>query len=297
MQPLTANSTTVRPFVDILAWRAAESNTAWATTISFPAGTTQVTTGINDYNTRPGIKAGISILPDENYWDTKLYWTYYSTDTTNSIPLGAKIISSLFFSGSFFLAGDVFFGASSHWQLAMNMLDLEVARHFQPISPLTLSPKIGLKGGSINQDISANWNAVLYQSTENVTSDFTGIGPTLGLNAKWNIFQQVDLIGDITTALMYGRWNMKDTYKRPAAFLITPTTITTSLNQAQFGSLMTDYYLGLQWTHQGISRVTVQLGYEMQYWSNQLRLIAVQQLPAQGDLTIQGATCGISIDL
>lgn len=297
-QALSANAGTFQPFVDVLAWRAYETNSAWAETITAPAGQTKVLNSINSYNTRPGVKAGFYYLPStENAWNTKFYWTHYATDTTDSIPVGAKIITSLFFSGSFFLTKDFFIGASSHWQLAMNMLDVEINRHFTPNKAFTLSPKVGLKGGSINQEISARWVGITYKANENVTSNFTGIGPTLGLGAKWNIYENISLVGDVAAGIMYGRWNMKDTYERPPGLLVTTTTVTTSLNQAQLGSFMTNYFLGAEWVHRGVSTVTVKLGYEMQFWSNQLRIISIQQLPAQGDLTLQGATCGISIDL
>jgi hypothetical protein len=98
---------------------------------------------------------------------------------------------------------------------------------------------------------------------------------------------------------MYGRWNESDTYHRPAAPLgIQPAaTIYTNMDKSKLGSLMMDYYLGLQWVHEGQSRVSFNLGYEMQYWAGQLRWMSVQQFPPLGDLTLQGATCGITIDL
>lgn len=287
----------LQPFVDVLAWRASQSNSAWVTTISLLPGGTNVENRLMTYYTRPGVKAGLSFLCDDNFWDTKLYWTAFTTENTSNVPVGAGIVSSLFFSGSFFISGDLFAAARSHWKLVMNMLDLEISRQFKLANPLTLSPRVGLKGGSINQEINVNWNAILYHSHENVISDFTGIGPKVGLDAKWNFCQKFNLVSDVDMTLMYGRWNMKDTYARPVSLVTTQTTIMTSLNRAQLGSLMMDFYVGLEWEHHGNSNVAVRLGYEMQYWSNQLRLIAVQQLPAQGDLTLQGATCGIAINL
>ena len=84
--------------------------------------------------------------------------------------------------------------------------------------------------------------------TFNVTNNFTGVGPSFGLNAKWNAFKNFNLIGDVSTALMYGRWNESDIYNRPAAVfgVIPAATIFTSMNQSKLGTLMMDYYLGLQ---------------------------------------------------
>lgn len=305
-QPLVATAGSIQPFLQVLAWRASETSSAWAETISpalNPDLTTAVSNSVNQnylsFNTRPGLKLGLSYLPEGNYLDTTLFWTYFPTSSSKNIPVGNHIISSLFFSGSFFLSEDVFFGAYANWQLVMNMIDLQISHHFNPTPTLTLTPKLGVKGGSINQVINVDWKAILYTANERVTNSFTGIGPTFGLGAKWNLVRSFSLVGDISTALMYGRWNGNDTYYRPSALLgaLPETTLYTSMDKSKLGSLMMDYYLGFQWVHQGQSRITLDIGYEMQYWAGQLRWLAVQQFPTLGDLTIQGATCGITIDL
>lgn len=297
--PLTAKATSVQPFLDLLAWRASESTGGWATTLTFPGNSTIVNQNNINSNTRLGMKAGVLYAPEGNFWDTKFYWTYFPASSTKTIPVGNKLVTSLFFSGSFFISKNIFFGGSADWQLDMNTIDLEASHAFKPIPTLTFTPKVGIKSASINQEIDATWDAIIYTANEDVTNNFIGIGPSFGLDTKWNVYQNFSLIGDISTALMYGRWNGKDVYHRPPALsgIIPPTTITTSMNQSKLGAMMMDYYLGLEWVHQGRSRVAVNLGYEMQYWAGQLRLIAIQQFPPLGDLTLQGATCGITIDL
>lgn len=297
LHSIVAGAASVQPFAQLLAWRAAESNACWATTFTSSGNTTHVTQSNLNFNTRVGVKAGLLYAPGDCFWDTKFYWTYLPTSATKNIPVGDKVITSLFFSGSFFISEDLFFGARANWDLVMNMFDLEASHHFKPTQTLTFTPKIGLKAGSINQDINIVWNAVLYKATENVTNHFNGLGPSFGLETKLNFYKELSLFADISTAFMYGRWNVTDTYHRPSILgVIAPTTITTRMNHAKLGTLMMDYFLGLEWLHQGRSCITLQLGYEMQYWANQLRFVAVQQLPTLGDLTLQGGTCGLSID-
>ena len=288
---------TFHPFIDVLAWRAAETSSAWAETIS-PVLTTSnnVNQSYLSFNTRPGLKLGLTYQSDDNDIDSTFYWTNFSSGSSATIPFGDHIIASLFFSGSFFLSGGVFFGSYANWQLAMNMFDWDVSHSFKPVPTVTLTPKLGVKGGSINQNINIDWQSLTYTANEKVTNNFSGIGPSFGMNAKWNVLKELNVVGDVTTALMYGRWNNNDTYHRPAG-LVTEQTIFTSMNQSKLGTLMMDYYVGLQWVHEGQSRVSLNLGYEMQYWAGQLRWLAVQQFPPLGDLTIQGATCGITIDL
>jgi hypothetical protein len=208
-------------------------------------------------------------------------------------------VTSLFFSGSFFISRNIFSGATSDWNLRMNMLDLEASHHFNPSKSLTLTPKVGIKGGTIRQSINISWNAFFPPNpTEKLNNNFFGIGPSFGLDAKWAVTKHFGVVGSVGTALMYGRWNVSDMFTAPGLFrFFPPTTISTSMTQAKLGTLMMDYFFGLEWLYEGRSRINIQLGYEMQYWPSQLRLVAVQQLPTSGDLTIQGATCGITIDL
>lgn len=297
--PLTVSAGTLNPFLDVLAWRASETSSYWAETIS-PAlsPSNSVIHSSLDFNTRPGFKLGFIYLPESAYLDTTVYWTSYSSQSSQTIPTGNHIISSLFFSGSAFLSEGVFDSAYANWQMALNMVDVMVS-HAYRLDTLTLTPKLGIKGGTINQSINIDWNALLYQASENATNNFTGIGPSFGLSANWNAYQHLSLVGDVSAALMYGRWNNSDTYHRPAAALgvIPELTNFTSMNHSNLGSLMMDYYLGLRWQHEGQSRVTFDLGYEMQFWSGQARWLSVEQFPTLGDLILQGATCGITIAL
>lgn len=300
LQPLMTTAGSVHPFINVLAWTASETDSAWAEVISPLVPTSNnVNHEYLTFHTRTGMKIGFTYVPENNFIDSTFYWTTYANNSSKNIPLGNQLIASLFFSGSAFLSESVGFGAYAKWQLALNMLDWEASHQFNPTPALTLTPKIGVKGGTINQSINVNWFDLIYNATENVTNNFTGIGPTFGLNAKWNLFKNFNVIGDVSTALMYGRWNANDNYARPAAiFGIQPAAaIYTSMTKSMLGSMMMDYYVGLQWIHEGQSRVSLNLGYEMQYWAGQLRWLAVQQFPPLGDLTLQGATCGITIDL
>lgn len=295
--PAFAQMGTFQPSLDLLFWDARQTNSSWATTLTFSDNATHIIQSNPDFNARTGFKAGLAYLPCDHEWDAKLYWTYYSTYAKSAIPPNLQIVTSLFFSGSFFISENIFFGADAKWNLRMNMLDMEISHTFKPISTLSFTPRIGLKGGSINQSLNINWNAIIYNATENLTNNYTGIGPSFGLNAKWLWFSNLSLVSDIGTALMYGRWNDTDVYQRPLTLFTTATTISTAVSHSRLGTLMMDYYLGLEWHHEGQSIIDARLGYEIQYWPGQLRLLAVQQLPTLGDLTFQGVTCGISISL
>lgn len=296
---LSAFAGSVGVSIDALYWQASEaSSAAWATTAStVPANPTDLTPESIDFDPDYGVRLGLTYQPSSSYFDTSLYYTTFTTDASNNVPVGNQLIVPEFFSG--FLSGNVFFGANADWDIALRELDLQISHLYHPSKTITLRPKIGITAARIDQTVNAQWNAVIYTSTEKVKNDFQGIGPSLGLDTTWNIYKGFSLVGDLTAALMYGDWDISDTYQRPSALLglITPTTIDTKTTPSDYGVAMYGYFFGLQWAHQGRSDIAFKLGYEMQHWSDQLRVQNFEQLPVHGDLTFKGATCGIYVNI
>lgn len=294
----TAMASDFSTFADLFYWRASEeTGSSWASDVTTPRpGDLTFTPESVNFDKRPGFRIGMIYQPP-SFWDTKLYWTHYFTKTSSDAARGAQIIVPEFFSG--FLSGDLFFGGAVNWQIAMNTIDLEAGHQFTPIRSLAIRPSIGVKGAMINQTINTTLDAVIYTATERAKNDFRGIGPTLGLAASWNIYDSLNLVGSFSAAYMWGSWNANDTYQRPSALggLITPTTITTNMNNSQLGTMMFDYFVGFELLHPQKSRYSINLGYEMQSWSNQLRLTVFQILPVRSDLIFQGAICRLKIDL
>lgn len=302
-QALSANAQGLSVFGNYLYWNASEqTDTVWSNAIAIAPNQIVYTIPNVNFNWNSGFRGGISYeLP--HFWDTKLYWTHYTTSKNTSYAAsGLTIFTPEFFSG--FLSMDLFSSANLNWQIAMNTIDFAISHAVNLTNTLVFSPSIGIKGATINQTVNSTWNAALFSiplfsSTEKVTNNYSGIGPSFGIDGKWNMYKGFSLVGNFSTALMWGHWNIKDTYSRPSALfgLITPTTITTSLNNGKLGTAVFQYFLGLEWTHHSKYDVNFLLGYEMQFWPNQLRAPTFQLLPLHGDLTLQGATCGISISL
>lgn len=298
MQPLNAVAEGFAAFADVLVWRASqEANSTWATFVKETNANTIDLDATNvDFDWDLGFRGG-ALYESANTWDAELFWTYFHTKTNSNFNVGRQIVLPEFFSG--FISGNFFFGANMDWRLTMNMVDLKFGHKFTPSKSLTIRPAFGIKGGTIYQTINCSWLADIYTSTEIVKNNYTGVGPSFTLDTSWNVYKNFGIFANFSTAFMWGHWKVNDTYSRPSAVLglVTPTTITTSLNTTQLGTMMFDYILGLEWTYTGRSIVNVQIGYEMQFWANQLRIPTFQQLPVSGDLTLQGATCRIRVYL
>ncbi len=287
------------PSIDLLYWHASqETSSFWSSVITVPTANEIVYSPPNNqFGWDTGVRLGLSYEPGKHYWDTSLVWTHFSSAKDNYLKLSAQIVAPEFFSG--FLSRDLFFGADVDWQLSMHTVDLK-ASHAVPITQkFTIKPSIGLKVASIHQDIEAVWDALIYASNEKLKHHFHGVGPRFGLETQWNIHSHLSFVADFAAAFMWGKWTIEDTYSRPRALfgLIAPTTITTSMNEPKLGTLMLEYFLGLQWQSHTQHNITLQLGFESQFWANQLRVTTFQILPLHGDLTLQGGTCRFQIDL
>lgn len=282
---------------NLLVWHASEETAStWASAITSLDNKVNRFDAVNiRFGWKPGFRVGIGYESD-NCWDVQANFTYFATAKSTGISYDDDILLPEFFNG--FLSGNFFFSASLNWKLLMNMFDLEVGRRFIITPHLIIRPSIGLKGGLINQKIHSLWDAQIYTATEDVRNNFHGVGPSFRIIGEWDVYKRLTLIGNFSTALIWGNWHINDIYQRPEALsgLVTPTIIASNIKNSMLGVPAFTCFLGLKWTREAMICTTIQIGYEMQWWVNQLRLPTFQQLPVHGDLTLQGGVFGICLD-
>lgn len=289
------------PFADVLAWQASqETSSVWASVISSdPATSTETFTPAQvDFDWNAGLRAGFEFTPDESLWSSQLYWTYFPTEQTASIADGAHLILPESFSG--FISGldaFLFTAASIEWELDYNTIDLVAGRDIPLTETLSIRPTLGLKAAIINQSIQTDWQNPLIglHATGDVQHDYWGLGPAFGIDGRWEMKESgFSLVGSFSGAFMNGVWNVTDRFQHDPFLIYPGETITTSVKDSALGTLMLRYFFGLRWSRPGHVSTAVHLGYELEWWANQQRLPTFQQLPMHGDLTLQGASCGVS---
>ena len=103
------------------------------------------------------------------------------------------------------------------------------------------------------------WSGVVFKVSEFYAANF--LSCTVGVDSTWSLYKNLSVIGNLSTAFMLGNWKVNDVYSRPEALfgVVTPTTITTSMNQLLLGTMMIDYFMGFEWQHQGTFDVVLQL--------------------------------------
>lgn len=307
----TTNNTTF-VFLDLLMWQVREvSDDNWAQIIE-PAGVHQQTQFLHvPFQFEPGVRVGIHYDNRDNPWNIQFYYTGYKTKGRNQVSLNAGEIHSTF-AGNFYAdnaAGDGISGPYYHqagikWNVLFNSLDLELGRTTNINRFLNLRPFIGLKAATIYQSIHTNWQepfkpttilnptptpiTTFFSATEDMTNNFKGIGPSAGLDSTWHLYETqnnaLNLIGNFSGALLWGHWNLADKYRND-----TPVSIAVINDSLSTAAPMTKAYVGLEWANVfANNRLNVRLGYEGQFWFNQLRYYTFSIGKTNDSLFLQG---------
>lgn len=290
---------------DVMAWFASEEvSSIWANVIAQDNDAINIHVPSFDFKWDYGFRIGLGSHLVHDQWDTFFYWTHFHTDACHSIsPILQLIPAQEFFAG--FLSGDNPRSISAKWSLSFNLADWELGRSYCISDGLAMRPFLGIKAGIINQSIDAQYDDLIINNvfTDNfgkecLKNNFFGIGPSGGVNSTWKLYnggsQFVSLFGDFSTALLWGTWKCSDVYKNNLSYTSSVNTTKTSL-----GSLAFRGFMGIKWEtdiNAEKSHFTTKIGYEMQFWLNQLRINTFQLQRLQEDLTIQGITVSCQFD-
>lgn len=295
-------------FASFLYWQANEQITSsWANNF-LPTDPDIVEEGYFNPETvyfdwNPGFRVGASHILSNNCFEIKGYWTHYQTSShqKSSIKQLGTILIPQFFEG--FLSSHLGLEGQVNWNLNYNFFDLELSRSFLATRYLSFKPFVGLKGGYIKQNVHVKM-LNLYPdpfsvSHETVTNNFYGIGPSVGIDMIINCLQncntQLNIDGDIALATQWGNWSSSDIYYNS----LSPVSSSISgIGNNPFGSVSFYSKLGFSWQYllTKQSRLTLQAGWELQYFVNQLRMPTFQLLRLHGDLVLQGLTVNCKFD-
>lgn len=290
---------------DFLAWFASEEASAiWADVVTIGDNTSSWNAKSFNFDWDYGFRVGTGYDFVYDQWDTNLNWTWYRTDAKHEVPYVSNgVISPEFFAG--FLSYERPQTLSAKWNLLLNMFDWELGRNISVSKELSFRPFIGVKGGWINQSLDASYSNLTINSNltsnsahEHLTNNFWGVGPLGGINTLWRVrhfkSNSFNFFGDFSLATMWGNWSFEDLYKSTL-----PYTSSVNTSNLALGALMFRGFMGIEWNvdfNGGKSRFATKLGYEMQFWANQLRIATFQIQRSHGDLTLQGITLNCRFD-
>lgn len=144
--------------------------------------------------------------------DASVYWTRFHHRVANScntpIIIGTEVLGIT----DILLGGEGFGGpASQNWQLKFDMLDVQIGTWCLGNCAFALHPYLGIKGGWIRQQQAVIYENFLFPNAASFinarileTNNFSGIGPKLGFNSAYRIWENLSLVGEFASSLMYG---------------------------------------------------------------------------------------------
>jgi len=278
---------------------------------------TELTLKNQKFEYTSGFRAAIGCAFPNVSYDVRCAWTRIHPRTTLDIstsdPKG--FIAIPFFDQT---NSDVPHAESavSRWNLDYDMIDLEFGSKYLIGSYFNFRPKIGLKGGCINQTqkLTINNISLGQPATESVEgtvtrrNNFSGIGPSVGVDLHFALGSQFGIFSSISGALLYGKFHLKtetflaDTVDGDGVSSGPQDTV---LNNSKcFLSPTVQCLLGGEWNKCFCQKYWIRLGiaYEAQFWWNQMRSnnsipqVLFVNSPSGGDLIMHGLTLQASFE-
>ena len=166
-----------------------------------------------NFKYKPGFKVGLGMNFDHDNWDACVLYTWYrGTDSMSTSTNGqSALVFPVVGHPEAFDVASYDFGTSS-WKLAMDLLDVELARSSYSGMYLTVRPFFGARAGWIRQYLSAQYDGRQPQFANNNTFSATyksyswGIGPRAGLYSNWILGQGFRLYGNGAADILYTRY-------------------------------------------------------------------------------------------
>jgi hypothetical protein len=250
------------------------------------------------------VQAGYNMNHD--MWDVRVGYNYFnqSSNHTQAAGLNDTIVplraSSSIVNGtanSFTSCAR----ASSQYSVTFNLVDLQIGRAFFVSEMLSFRPMLGVASKWISQKQDSQYTGGTQVGLNTVhtndSSKFWGIGPEIGMNAKWYIGEGFHFFGDTNASLLYGTFDV-----RHKEYLSGSTTQTLRISGDSHKIVPTaQAIIGLGYdvyVENNTHFFSIRLGWNLQYYFDQNQMIGVsaengvvpQYARANDFLAVQGIT-------
>lgn len=246
-----------------------------------------------------GFRVGAGYLFEHDGWDSALTFTWFQTDAHDKVR--ASTNGSLF--PEMGLPGEFAQTAKVRWEIDYFVIDGELARSFFVSKFLSLRPLFGFETAWIEQN--RRFQELVVAKSRN---DFWGIGPRLGVDTTWFFNSHFSMFANISGALLWGNFDVKDKQKLPGSANPKYTR-----SNGDFHAIVPNLktLVGVQWEtnfNDDANHLGIQLGYEFQYWWRQNQILDISSTYAlllpevpkyerqSGDLSINGVTIEFRLD-
>jgi hypothetical protein len=250
-----------------------------------------------------GFRLGLGYKLPHDKWDLFINYTYVQGEAHGHGGGSGNVIfpswaNPFGFGGSSFFANE----GSAHWNMNLNMGDIELGRNCFVCKWLTIRPFMGVRGLCIDQDYHVTYTGGTVAPTGKdhvyLDTDFWGVGLRMGFNTLWGLGKGIGIYGNGSASLLSGHFDVREKEKGAR-----PMHITRDVDNVV---PVADLALGLQWDYLFSAdryHFGVKLGWEFNMFFDQNQLFNFMSATLPGsvnfkndDLSFQGVTLGFRFD-
>lgn len=307
----------VGPYFDLeFLWlRAIEDGIDYAWSINETGTDRYIKPRDQGFEFDPGFRIGLGYNFGYDDWDLHFGYTWHSTHIHSSVK-GRNIIGILTLlpdANSALSYVGYEYGKSS-WRNQFNVWDLDLGRNYYVGKHLAVKPMLGLKATYIRQHLHASFEdadlgaqAVAWDNISGrFKSKFWGIGPKIGMLGEWELGYGFSLFGNLHTAALYGQFKTKsDLVAIATAGRVGAGPALVGSNSG--GHISDEFYrlrmmaytaIGLEWSRcfWDWFNFSMHIGFEGQYWWQQMEFLNFNETAPSGDLSLTGINAGFRFD-
>ena len=301
---------------DWLIWQAHENGTGYAvkTKAEQPSATALYNSSIKNlhFDWDSGFRIGLGYNLPHDGWDVVAGWTWFQTNASGHVNKGNGAVLSANPYDLAELSIDGYTSSSSHLNLKLNMIDLDLGREFFVSKWMTLRPFMGLRTGWINQKLKSNYNGPIPTSSVSelnsyARNNYWGLGLHSGLDSEWGLGAGFSLYGNAACSILNGFFQVSD-YLYSEFRSGTHNDHITNSDSFRIGRVIGELAMGVRWDTMFANdhcHFSIQGGWEqlMFFGQNQMKHFygsflsnAGAYFANQGDLTFQGWTLSERLD-
>ena len=225
----------------------------------------------NNFNWGQGLKGGVGYKTSHDEWDLVL--SYTGCESRSASEVKKHVFHTIIPLNLRFDYSGPITHAKSTASLSYHTVDLEVARPLFLSEKSAIRPYLAIKGTTISLEQKVTYTNQNFDLETDLNSLLQGIGPRLGCDHRFFLSNRVSLYGDLSTAILYGHFHIKEKSVCPSSSL-------NIQNQNLLKQGVKDHWeelvyciqtaTGLEWNkpmHQQKQYLHFKIGYEMHYYS------------------------------
>lgn len=286
---------------DCILWQAHSDGVGFTTKSQSNTSLVNGKTKHPEFEWNWGFKLGVGYDLTHDGWDLRARYTriHNAANKEISVPNG----EALFFLLTNAATGVVSQNATSardHWNVHLNIVDLEVGREYYISKRLAMRPFMGLETAWIIQHeknkfqggTAAPLAGSAFRTFER--HKYWGLGLRVGIDGNWHLGQGWSIFSNTALNVLYGFFDIHNTSRTELAN--GTTTGTQSSNDGYHVSkTITEVVTGLSWDRmlaEDRCHLGIRAGWEHHLFLNQNQEARI----SKGDLTIQGYTLRVRVD-